>query len=455
MKIALVTPEVYPLSKTGGLADYSNSITLALSSRGIDIEVLTPWYGGKEEGEELDVCNEKFYISSRSIDGLKLKLFYSKNFFASTQMYGHANDTERFAFFSRAASKVIARSDYDAVHCNDWQTGYIPLMLKQDGLKGSLFVIHNIQFQGLSSPELLDAVGIDRSHFQMEGVEYYGKASSLKAGIVYSDKLVTVSPTYSREIQTEEYGYGMEGIIRKHAGKLKGILNGLDYDLWNPASDRMIDCKYSASNITGKQRCRSSLLREFSLPQISAPLISFVGRIDRQKGVDIIPDALSKVRGRFMFIILGTGDREISLKLQAMAQTNPYLRVVLRYDETLAHRIYAGSDAFLMPSRFEPCGYGQLIAMRYGTVQVVHKVGGLADTVEQFDGIRGTGIVFNEMSAEALAEAIERTIVLYADKTRWRRAMENCMRSDFSWNKSSDEYIEIYREIASKTPEKL
>ncbi|MEM3852644.1 MAG: glycogen/starch synthase, partial [Methanomassiliicoccales archaeon] len=351
--------------------------------------------------------------------------------------------------FSRAVCQFLSAAEYDVIHCNDWQTGYVPLMLKQDKIKiGSVFAIHNIEFQGLSTPDVLDQAGIDRSHFHMEGVEFYGKASSLKAGIVYSDRLVTVSPRYAAEITTSEFGAGMEGIIKKHSIKLSGILNGIDYDVWNPVRDTEIYSNYSHFERSGKTRCKSALLHEFSLPQSSRPLFAFVGRIERQKGVDILIEVLDGMGNEWFAVILGTGDAQLVRKLNSIATSRGNVRFVNRFDEKLAHRIYAGADILVMPSRYEPCGLGQMIAMRYGTVPVVREVGGLADTVSEFDGEDGTGFLFRTLSKEELKNAMQKAAETMKQKEKWNRVVKNCMMRDFSWEKSAREYISLYEELS-------
>lgn len=455
MKIALITPEFYPLSKSGGLADYAYSISKSLAASGCDVHVITPDYGKQEGGDEsVEFNGHAFHLSKSSVGQVQLIALSSNEFFKEKQMYGLENDCTRFAFFSAAASRIAMEGGFDIVHCNDWQSGFVPLLLKERGFSGgTVFTIHNALFQGLCDPSILNELHIPASHFHMDGLEYYGKVSSLKAGIVYSDRLVTVSPTYAAELQ--KYAFGMEGIIRKHSSKLRGILNGLDYDVWNPAVDPMLPGRFSANDTAGKRICRRFLLREFSLPQAPLPLISFIGRIDRQKGVDLILSSLPLIKERFMLLMLGTGDRELCARIQLEASRNAEIRFVCRYDEAMAHRIYAGSDIFLMPSRFEPCGYGQMIAMRYGTVPVVRNVGGLKDTVTEFNGTTGTGFLFEDERPEAVAEAIDRAIRIHAQREAWQKVVANCMAADHSWERSLPEYLNMYEEMKSKFPEQF
>ena len=454
MRIALVSAEVWPLSKTGGLADYVFSLSNALASLGHSVDVITPDYSSKESSPAVAQLNgtEGVTFSRQRMNGWTAVKAVSPALFAREKLYGYEDDYRRFALFSKAAASYIVSEGYDVVHCNDWPTGYIPLLLKQAKSSiPSLFTIHNMEFQGISPPELLDEIGISRSHFHMGGVEYYGNVSSMKAGIVYSDALVTVSPTYSREIQTPEFGFGMDGIIRKHSSKLSGILNGIDYKMWDPSGDAEIRATFSSSSMGGKDMCKSFLQREFSLPQVRRPLLAFIGRLWKQKGMDLLLDALPSVRGSYQLIVLGTGDTELMRRIENVSSANPAVRAIMRYDEKLAHRIYSAADIFIMPSRFEPCGLGQMISMRYGTVPVVRKTGGLADTVHNFDRRtgEGEGFVFIDSSPQELADAISAAIRTYSDRDRWKNLVGNCMNHDFSWETSAGRYLSLYSSLAS------
>lgn len=454
MKIAIVSAEVWPFSKTGGLADYTHSLSNALGDDGHEVDVVTPNYSStSSEGEtSVDVNGKDMLFERQKVDNWSLVRVTNKELFGRKDMYGYEDDYRRFAYFSRAVATYIMSRSYDVVHCNDWQSAYIPLLLKtMNSQTPTVYTIHNLEFQGNSPRTILDEIGIDQSYFNMDGVEFYGNASSMKAGIVYSDRLVTVSPTYSKEIQTAEYGFGMEGIIRKHSGKLVGILNGIDYKTWNPAEDPGIGGNFSVKSMEGKAKCKSTLQREFTLPQVRRPLLAFIGRLWRQKGMDLLLDALKSVKGSFQFIALGTGDKDLMKRLEDICSVNPAYRAILRYDEQLAHRIYAGADIFLMPSRFEPCGLGQMISMRYGTVPVVRKTGGLADTVKDYDrtSAEGNGFVFSGNDPEELAASISQAIRTYSDSSRWKKLVSTCMKNDFSWQTSAHDYIDLYRSIPS------
>jgi len=454
MKIAMVASEVLPISKSGGLADYAYSLSNALCDAGHEVEVITPDYGKvMDSADRIKLGDMEFGLSRKSIGKWNATLIQNAELFERPSMYGYEDDQRRFGLFSKAAAEYVARKKFDVAHCNDWQTGYIPLLLKIEGSQTpTVYTIHNLEFQGNSDPSLLSELGIGSEYFQIEGVEYYGRASAMKAGIVYSDRLVTVSPTYSREIQTPEFGFGMEGVIRKYSGKLKGIVNGIDYRMWDPAADTHLSAHYSAADLSGKASCKSSLQREFSLPQTRAPLLTAIGRLWRQKGMDILLNALEDIRGRYQLIVLGTGDEDLMKKFTDIASVSPNVRAIMRYDEALAHRMYAGGDLFIMPSRFEPCGLGQMISMRYGNVPVVRKTGGLADTVAPFNERTGNGdgFVFEGDDPAQLAAAINHGLELFQHQPTWKRLMLNCMLKDFSWGASAREYQELYAEIPQR-----
>lgn len=458
MKIAFVTPEVRPISKSGGLADYVQSLAGAISEMGNEVHVVTPDYSSSQEeaDETVNVNGLTLTVRRQQVGRWTAEKIGSAELFSRKDMYGYEDDYRRFAYFSKAAADHIMGNAYDIVHCNDWQTGYVPLLLKQSNSHTPvLYTIHNMEFQGNSAPEILDEIGISRSFFHMEGVEYYGKASAMKSGIVYSDSVVTVSPTYSREIQTPDHGFGMDGVIRKYSSKLSGILNGIDCRVWNPSSDPELRAWYGAESLEGKAQCKSALQREFSLPQVGRPLVAFIGRLWRQKGADILLDALKSVRGNFQLVVLGSGDRALVRRIEDMAASNPSIRAIMRFDEPLSHRIYAGADIFVMPSRFEPCGLGQMISMRYGTVPVVRKTGGLADTVTGFDAGtgEGNGFVFAENDPLELADALSEAIMTYGDKEKWKTLVQNCMNRDFSWQSSAQAYLRLYRTIGGRDSE--
>ncbi len=456
MKIAIITAETLPFSKSGGLADYVYSLSNALSAAGHEVDVITPDYSEKTPpvSPSYTVNGTTFGVTVQKTERWSALKLSNAEFFGRPEMYGYDDDNRRFAYFAAAAAQAVSAGSYDTVHCNDWQTGFVPLLLKQQGSEvRSVFTIHNLQFQGNSPPSIMGEIGINQSYFSIEGMEFYGNVSAMKAGIVYSDRIVTVSPTYSREIQTEKYGFGMDGIIRKHSARLSGILNGIDYKMWNPSTDALLPANYSLQAMNGKSACKSALQRTFSLPQVKRPLIVSIGRLWAQKGIDLLIDALDDIEGGFQFIILGTGDRDLMNRIQEKAASDINVRAVLRYDEELAHRMYAASDIFAMPSRFEPCGLSQMICMRYGSVPVVRRTGGLADTVTDFDPdtAEGNGFVFEDESEEQLAYALTRAVQTFSLPETWSVLVRNCMSTDHSWEASAKKYESLYAELIRQT----
>jgi starch synthase len=363
----------------------------------------------------------------------------------------------RFAVFSRAAlsvARVLFRTDI--FHCHDWQTGLVPAYLRTTlatdptffGCR-TLFTIHNLGYQGLFPKTVLAAAGLEPSVYRPDGMEFFGRVSYIKSGIQFADALSTVSPTYAREIQTPEFGFGLDGCLRARAGVLTGILNGVDYAEWNPQSDPHIPARYSAGDLTGKALCKRVLLEEFGLPPeaMDRPLIGIVSRFTRQKGTDILVEAAARIVAEDVYLVaLGTGDPEYEDFFRRLQREHPG-RIAARvgFDNALAHRIEAGADMFLMPSHYEPCGLNQIYSLRYGTVPVVRATGGLDDTIEE-----ETGFKFTEYSGQALLEAVQAAVRAYADRDGWERMMRLGMSKDFSWNQSAAAYSELYRRMLAR-----
>ena len=375
----------------------------------------------------------------------------------------YPDNAERFAFFSRAVVELCRVLDFrpDILHCNDWQTGLVPFYLKtlykDDPLflrSKSVFTVHNLGYQGSFWHWDMRYIGLGWDVFKPEGIEFWGKLNFLKAGLVYADIVSTVSETYSREIQTLEYGHGLEGVLAKRSTDLYGIVNGIDYDEWDPAHDRQIAHTFSALRPAGKAACKTDLLKRVGLPPRDAPVIGMVTRLSGQKGLDILMQALPELMSRgAQLVILGTGEEQFHRALTEAAGRYPdQMRVLLNYDEALAKSIYAGCDVFLMPSRYEPCGLGQMIALRYGAVPVVRRTGGLIDTVQEYDPKNGsgTGFVFAEYSAAGLLDGVGRALALYRDKKQWRLLMQNGMKRNFSWEHSAKEYLKLFRKALKK-----
>jgi starch synthase len=480
MRVLFAASEAVPYAKTGGLADVAGSLPPALARLGHEVALVMPRYAcidpdqyGLEQVATFHVplgpWQERCDVLQGRLGQNVTVYFISKDdYFDRSGLYqskqgDYSDNSVRFAFFSRAVLELCRALDIapDIIHTNDWQTGLTPFFLNTlyRGVAPfeqtrSVFTIHNLGYQGNFWHWDMRYLDDAWQHFTPEGLEFWGKVSFLKAGLVYSNAITTVSRTYSSEIQTPEYGHGLEGVLKKRAADLYGIVNGIDYEEWDPASDRSIVRKYSAERPAGKVACKQAILKQTGLPASGAPLIGMVTRLVDQKGLDILSEALPDIMGLgVQFIVLGTGDETYHRLLTQAARRYPeQMRVLLKYDEQVAKAIYAGSDLFLMPSRYEPCGLGQLIALRYGSVPVVRKTGGLADTVRDYNPKtgRGTGFSFEEYAAPALIETLERAVAAYTDKKKWKLLMQTCMEQDFSWQTSAKEYEKVYRKVLRK-----
>jgi starch synthase len=400
-------------------------------------------------------------------DGVPVYFFEREDLYDRPNLYRNAegdyyDNLERFAFFSRAAL-LFARAagmGFDVIHCHDWQTGLIPAYLstlyRTDPFFSStatLFTIHNIGYQGLFPREKLAVCGLPPETYHPEGVEYWGGISLLKAGIVYSDAVTTVSPTYSREIQTSEFGLGMEGILRNKSAALHGILNGADYSVWDPATDPHIASNYDSRRLSGKAANKAALLEEIGLEPalLKRPVLGMTSRLSHQKGCDLLIPVLDElVRMNVGLVILGEGEERYEKPLLEAAERRPgKVSVTVGFDEALAHRIMAGVDIFLVPSLYEPCGLTQMYALKYGTVPVVRATGGLEDTIEDFDprNKTGNGFKFGPYDANAFFLSIQRAVDLWADEENWERLMREGMAADFSWTRSGERYLELYQSL--------
>ncbi|MBN1105141.1 MAG: glycogen synthase GlgA [Deltaproteobacteria bacterium] len=480
LKVWFLSPEVAPFAKTGGLADVAGSLPGALKKIGVETSVGLPFYRVAKEGDftvtqvlsGLEVPMGDDALSCRvwgaeTEEGIPVYFFDREDLFDRPNLYGtsdgdYYDNLERFSFLCRAALCFAQKAGLrmDVIHCHDWQTGLVPLYLRtvyrDDPFfsgTASLFTIHNIGYQGLFPPGKLRISGIPSSEYQPEGVEYWGQISLLKAGIVYSDAVTTVSPRYSVEIQSREFGLGMEGILSKRAHVLHGILNGADYSLWDPSTDRHLVYAYSPGDMEGKARGKLDLLRETGLDQglLTQPLFGVISRLSAQKGCDLIlevaPEAVKEGAG---LLILGAGEEVYEKALGGLQEEYPgRIAVKLGFDEALAHRIMAGADMLLIPSLYEPCGLTQMYALRYGTVPLVRATGGLEDTVTPFDPAtgQGNGFKFTSYDARDFLQAIRQAVRTFHDAPLWRRLVSNGMKADFSWNRSAQRYVEIYRSL--------
>lgn len=475
-KILFVTSEVHPLIKTGGLADVSGSLPKALAELGQDVHLILPKYQGIKTDKDIRfLCSLR--VDNREVNLLETQMpdshvtvwlvdfpdFYHRpgNPYLNELGEPWPDNADRFALFCRIAVEVAmnrAHLDWqpDIVHCNDWQSGLVPAFLSLEMTKpASVFTIHNMAYQGLFPAESIQGLNLPGQLWNPEGLEFHNMLSFIKGGLIYADHITTVSPTYALEIQTPTFGYGLEGLLKHRKDYLSGIINGIDIDLWNPEIDPLITHHYSAASLPEKQYNKSELQRRFSLPvNDHIPLFGLIGRLVEQKGIDLIIDCLPDLMSMpLQLVLLGAGDKIFEQRLQNLAHIYPdKLAVTLGYDESLAHLIEAGSDVFLMPSRFEPCGLNQMYSQRYGTLPIVRKTGGLADTVvdalpETIANKTATGFVFNEASSSSLLETVKRAMILYADQKSWVKIQTNAMHKDFSWRHSAEQYLMLYRSL--------
>ena len=471
MKILFASAEAYPLAKVGGLGDVAGSLPKALRALGHDVRVVLPKYQSVRDVKE-DLGPFSFQIGGgthearlrmSAIDGVLIYLVDYPPLFDRPKVYEYDDDGKRFAFFGRAVLDLLPAADWwpDVVHVHDWHAALVAAFLRTthaDDVRyrqmRSVLTIHNLQHQGVFGRDLFDWTGLPPEAWNPEGVEFYGQFNFLKAGIVYADRVSTVSLTYAKEIQTEEYGEKLDGLLRSRAAKLSGILNGIDYDVWNPAKDKLLAQTYTKTTVEKKAKDKAALQREVGLAaDPKAPLIGIVGRVTGQKGFDILTPVLPEILGMgAQVVLLGTGERRYEEPLAMLAKENPSFVAALKYDEALAHRIYAGSDFFLMPSRFEPCGLGQIISLRYGTVPIVRATGGLADTVTDVtaDPKAGNGFVFAEYTTEALLDAAKRALEFHRKGRGWKALSQRGMAADLSWKASAKAYADLYeRALAS------
>jgi len=481
MKILIASPEVVPFAKTGGLADVAGALPKALSSLGHEVKVILPKY---------KMINDKKYDLSKILDGVEVPVAgriefadvyegvipgtkVSALFIANDKYFGrdglyqdkgvdYPDNCERFTFYSRAVLEVLKNTGWkpDIIHANDWQSAlvimYVKTLYRDDPFfshVSTVYSIHNMGYQGTFPREQMPITGLGWQYFNPESLEFYGKIALTKAGFVYADVINTVSPQYSREIQTSEYGYGLEGLIRARGQDVYGIVNGIDYELWDPAKDPQIARKFSPRTISLKAENKAALQDRNGLPRADVPVIGIISRLADQKGFDILAEDIENIMHlNLQIVLLGTGEPKYHELFREMKRKYPeHLGLNLGFDAALAQLIYAGSDMFLMPSRYEPCGLGQLISYKYGTVPIVRKTGGLADTV--MDG--RTGFVFEDYTSGALHGAIKRAIEAYMDKRKWKDLMVHDMKLDYSWNASAKQYVELYENAMDKVMAKV
>lgn len=479
MKIVHAASEVYPYIKTGGLADAVGALTATLAGKGHEVSVFLPGYRKVLEREEwrgvepslkLRIEMGDLFMSGevrrlKVGENLTVYLICRDEFFDRSAPYGNGrrdyedNDV-RFIFFAKGVVEAMRGLELsaDVVHCHDWQTGLLPLLLRHaESRQGemladkTLFTIHNIAFQGVFPMRAFHRTNLPAELTGIDGVEFYGQMSMMKAGILFADRVNTVSPRYAEEIQTQEFGCGLDGVVATRAEDLTGLVNGIDPAVWNPATDRMIPARYTAEDLAGKRVCRGELLTRFGFdPAYRGPVFGMVCRLTEQKGVDLLlANATWFARSDCRLIVLGTGDAELTAGLGRLASGHPgKVALSTRHDEAMSHLIEAGADFFVMPSKFEPCGLNQLYSQAYGTIPLVSRVGGLIDTVTDIDAEpeAGTGITFPP-TAEGLCAGLDRAVALFAKPKELAGVRRRGMARDFSWERASEAYLALYEEM--------
>ncbi len=471
MKIGIVTSEAVPFAKSGGLADVAGTLFNVYHTEENEIYLFMPMYKTiknipsdlKIEGSiaiQIGSQETEGQILSKEIEkGKTLVLIKQDRYFGRDSLYGtkqgdYPDNAERFGYFALAVLKAIDLMgiNIDILHLNDWQTGLIPLFIKDKRLDiKTLFTIHNLGYQGNFPQGILDLLHIDRKYFSPDKIEFYNSVSFLKSGIVYSDFISTVSPTYAKEIRTKECGVGMDGILNARKNFLIGILNGIDYSMWNPETDQLIYKNYSINTVKDKEKNKIKLGEEFNFDVKGKPLYGLVSRLAGQKGIDMLVDALNSFLNEdIRIIILGTGEKALEDALIDLQKQYPgKLKALIKFDEATAHKIYAASDFFMMPSQYEPCGLGQLISLKYGTLPIVRETGGLKDTVDNYNEYThcGNGISFSEYCSDDFLEAMQRAKKIYNNGKLYKQLQQNAMQCDFSWKRSADIYMKLFKQI--------
>lgn len=470
LKVLIVASEVAPYAKSGGLGDVTGSLPKKIHEQGVDVRVALPKYKTiKNEHFEnteflgdynvsLGWRNQRAGIIKKDV-GYPVYFIENDFYFGRDGYYGYGDDNERFAFFSKAVLEMLHHIDFypDIIHCNDWQTGVIPILIKETygkfifykGIK-TLYTIHNLQYQGVFPADTMEM--LELPWHCLNTCEYFGQLSYMKAGLLYSDMISTVSKTYAQEIKTSQYGYGLDGVLRSREDKLCGILNGIDFDLNNPETDPRLEVNYNVDSLMKKRENKYLLQDHLGLYRTDAPMISIVSRLADQKGLDLIAFIADQLLNYdVQLVVLGTGEkrledffRNLQWRYKGKVSSN------ILFDDTLAQRIYASSDMFLMPSLFEPCGLGQLFSLRYGTIPIARKTGGLCDTITEFNNEtgEGNGFLFENYDAESLMGAIKNALnTYYSGWDNWGKVVTNAMLCENSWQKYASEYIELYEKM--------
>ncbi|MEH7419039.1 glycogen synthase GlgA [Neobacillus drentensis] len=474
MKVLFAVSECVPFVKTGGLADVAGALPKALKDLGTDVRVILPNYGlipekfkksfqfHKEMNVQVGWRNQYCGIFKLEQDGITYYFIDNEYYFYRDSLYGHYDDGERFSFFCKAVLECIPHLDFipDVIHSHDWHTGMVNFLFDAQYRLNPLyrdiktvFTIHNLQFQGIFPYTVMsDLLGLSHPYFNSEQLEFYGDVSFMKGAIVASDIVTTVSPTYKEEIQYPYFGERLDGLLRRHRNKLIGIVNGIDDTVYHPKGDRDLAISYDIDSLEGKAKNKQELQYYFGLPEKkNTPIMAMVTRLTNQKGLDLVLHVFrDMIKEDVQFIVLGSGDPYYETFFNQMEQEYPdKVGVYIGFNEALAHQIYAGADLFLMPSQFEPCGLGQLIALQYGTIPIVRETGGLNDTVQSYHEFEGTGngFTFKNFNAHDMLYTLRRALHFYQQKESWSQLVQTAMSEDYSWRQSAKKYNEIYEEL--------
>jgi starch synthase len=483
LRVLFATPEAVPFAKTGGLADVAGALPKFLHTLGCEVILVMPYYRMVKRsgfplqylGEEMEVDLGDETLRAEVYQGCLDKNipvyfigrdeFFDREYLYSTPKGDYFDNAERFVFFTRAVLHLARHIQFspDVIHHHEWQTGLIPAYLKSIygndpffGRTATVFTIHNIAYQGLFKKEKLSLTGLPPEMYNPEGIEFWERINLMKAGIVYADAINTVSQKYSEEIQSPEYGYGLEGILRKRRKDLYGILNGVDYQDWDPSHDPHLIARYDLNDLSGKRECKKDLLKEYDLPLSleKAPLLGMISRLADQKGFDLLAEIIDELfTFDIGFVLLGTGEQKYHDLFSRIAQKYPQKAGIrIAYDDRLAHKIEAGADFFLMPSKYEPCGLNQIYSLKYGTIPVARATGGLDDTITHYDPSTGmgNGFKFARYDSKDFLNQIKTAMGLYAQPERWTKLIRNAMTSDFSWQRSAEAYLQLYRKALEK-----
>ncbi|MBI2360661.1 MAG: glycogen synthase GlgA [Deltaproteobacteria bacterium] len=479
MKIAMVSPEMVPFAKTGGLADMAGSLCPALERLGLKVSVVMPAYRSVIHGNFSLIdggLSVSVPISDRQVEGsiLQTKLgqgmavhfircdrYFDREALYTASEGDYVDNAERFVFLARAALEALRPNPPQILHCHDWQTALAIVFLKAQpenypelASVKTVLTVHNLGYQGLFGYPDWHLLNLDRSLFNFRQLEFFGKINFLKGGLVFADAITAVSPTYAEEIKSPEQGFGLEGLFQERAQDLFGILNGADYAVWSPQADRCIARNYGATDLAGKKVCKADLQRAMGLPETAGiPLVGMVSRLIAQKGLDLLEKCGEELLGRnLQFVLLGSGEAKYEAAVREWALRHPgKASVRIGFDETLAHQIEAGADLFLMPSQYEPCGLNQLYSLKYGTIPIVRATGGLKDSVIDYQpkSRSGTGFVFGPYEPAALLDALDRALNLFARPKGWEALVKRAMAADFSWDRSARAYAEMYQRLVS------